>query len=69
MRTASVARTVYLQPGVGLGALTRAYGGSVNRGSRPSHHVDGSGSVARHALKSLEKLKVIENDETNGYGI
>ena len=29
---------------VGVGALQKLHGGSVNRGNRPSHHRDGSGS-------------------------
>jgi len=66
VRTAAVARHIYLRGGVGVGALTKAYGGRINRGSRPSHHVDGSGSVARHTLKGLEKIKVLEKDPKGG---
>lgn len=59
---ASVARHIYLRPGAGVGALKVAYGSRKNRGSRPSHHAESSGSVARKALQSLEKLKILEKD-------
>jgi len=59
---ASVARHIYLRSGVGVGALKKNYGGRKNRGSRPSHHAIGSGSVARKVLQSLEKIKVLEKD-------
>jgi small subunit ribosomal protein S19e len=68
VRAASVARQVYLRTGhgVGVGALKVYYGNRKNRGNRPSHHVDGSGSVARNVLKGLEKIKVVEKDEKGG---
>jgi len=65
VRAASVARRVYLHNGIGVGAIRSYYGNRGNRGNRPSHHVDGSGSVARNVLKSLEKIKIVEKD-TNG---
>ena len=37
-----------------------------NRGSRPSHHVDASGSVDRKVMQSLEKIGVLEQDEDKG---
>lgn len=37
-----------------------------NRGSRPSHHVDASGSVDRKVLQALEKIGVVEQDEDKG---
>jgi small subunit ribosomal protein S19e len=58
--TAAVARHIYLRPGVGVGALTKVYGGAQDRGTKPSRHVQGSGSVARAVLKSLEGIKVLE---------
>lgn len=33
-RAAAVARKVYLQPGLGVGALQKKFGGSRNRGTR-----------------------------------
>lgn len=37
-----------------------------NRGSRPSHHVDASGSVDRKVMQALEKIGVLEQDEDKG---
>lgn len=40
--------------------------GTKNRGSRPSHHVDASGSVDRKVMQALEKIGVLEQDEDKG---
>ncbi|GAA5957015.1 hypothetical protein JCM8115_003932 [Rhodotorula mucilaginosa] len=66
IRTAAVARHIYLRKHVGVGALQKLHGGSVNRGNRPSHHRDGSGSVERKVLQGLEKLGVLEKDTARG---
>ena len=66
VRVASIARHVYLRRSVGVGALSKLHGGRKNRGSRPSFHADGSGSVARKALQALEKMKVLEKDPLGG---
>jgi ribosomal protein S19E (S16A) len=42
------------------------HGSAKNRGSRPSHHVDASGSVDRKVLQALEKIGVLEQDEEKG---
>jgi ribosomal protein S19E (S16A) len=60
---ASVARHIYIRKSVGVGALNKVHGGRINRGSRPSHHVDASGSVNRKVLQSLEKIGVLEKDK------
>ena len=65
-RAASVARHLYLRSGVGVGGLKKCYGGSKNRGMKPNHHTDASGSVARKVLQALEKIKVVEKNETGG---
>lgn len=46
------------------------HGSTKNRGSRPSHHVDASGSVDRKVLQALEKLGIVEQVEEGeeGYG-
>ncbi|KAG9061674.1 40S ribosomal protein S19 [Linnemannia hyalina] len=62
----SVARHIYLRRGVGVGALKKLHGGTCNRGSRPSHHVKSSGSIARKVLQALEKINVLEADENGG---
>jgi hypothetical protein len=51
---------------VGVGRLRKVHGSTKNRGSRPSHHVDGSGSVDRKAMQALEKIGVLEHDEDKG---
>ncbi|KAK3997341.1 ribosomal protein S19e [Cladorrhinum sp. PSN332] len=66
VRAASVARHVYLRKTVGVGRLRRVHGSAKNRGNRPSHHVDASGSVDRKVLQSLEKIQVVERDEDKG---
>ncbi|KAK7207256.1 40S ribosomal protein S19 [Myxozyma melibiosi] len=66
MRAASIARHIYLRKSVGTGKLNKLYGGTVNRGSRPSHHVNASGSVNRKVLQSLEKIGVLEEGKAGG---
>ncbi|KAB5557851.1 40S ribosomal protein S19 [Coniochaeta sp. 2T2.1] len=66
VRAASVARHVYLRKTVGVGRLRKVHGVAKNRGSRPSHHVDGSGSVDRKIMQALEKINVLEQDEEKG---
>ncbi|KAK9451869.1 40S ribosomal protein eS19 [Limtongia smithiae] len=60
LRAASVARHIYLRKSVGVGKLNKLYGGTINRGSRPSHHRDASGSINRKVLQALEKIGVVE---------
>jgi small subunit ribosomal protein S19e len=66
VRAASIARHVYLRKTVGVGRLRKVHGSTRNRGSRPSHHVDASGSVDRKVMQSLEKIGVLEQDEEKG---
>ena len=66
VRAAACARHIYMRKTVGVGRLRKAHGGTKNRGSRPSHHVDASGSVDRKVLQSLEKIGVLETDEDKG---
>lgn len=66
VRAASIARHVYLRKGTGVGGLKKKYGGSKNRGNRPSHHKNASGSVARKVMQALEKISVLELDPTGG---
>lgn len=62
-RSASIARQVYLGRRTSVRSLSRNYGGSSNRGVKPSHHRNASGSVNRKALQALEALGVVEKDE------
>jgi len=66
VRAASVARHVYMRKTVGVGRLRKVHGAQKNRGSRPSHHTNASGSVDRHVMQSLEKIGVLEQDEDKG---
>ncbi|KAK3941795.1 ribosomal protein S19e [Diplogelasinospora grovesii] len=66
VRCAAVARHVYLRKTVGVGRLRKLHGTAKNRGSRPSKHVDASGSVDRKAFQALEKIGVLEQDEEKG---
>lgn len=66
IQAASVARHIYLRKHVGVGALRKLHGGASNRGNRPSHHAESSGSVERKVLQSLEKIGVLEKDPRGG---
>jgi small subunit ribosomal protein S19e len=66
IRAASIARHIYMRKTVGVGRMRKVHGGTKNRGSRPSHHVDASGSVDRKVMQALEKVGVLEQDEEKG---
>ncbi|KAF2029529.1 40S ribosomal protein-like protein S19 [Setomelanomma holmii] len=66
VRAAAVARHVYMRKTVGVGRMRKAHGSTKNRGSRPSHHTDASGSVDRKVMQALEKIGVLEQDEDKG---
>ncbi|KAF1842331.1 ribosomal protein S19e [Cucurbitaria berberidis CBS 394.84] len=66
VRCAAVARHIYMRKTVGVGRLRKAHGTAKNRGSRPSHHHRGSGSVDRKAIQALGKLQILELDEDTG---
>jgi len=66
IRTASVARHLYIRSSVGVKSFAKIYGGRKNNGTCPSHFCGGSRSVVRKALQSLEALKLVEKDDANG---
>ncbi|KAI1631426.1 40S ribosomal protein S19 [Biscogniauxia mediterranea] len=66
VRTAAIARHIYMRKTVGVGRLSRVHGGAKNRGVRPSKHVDASRGVDRRAIQGLEKLGILELDEEKG---
>jgi len=66
VRAAGIARHIYLRKHVGVGALRKLHGGAKNRGNRPSHHFDASGSIERKILQALEKINVLEQDDRGG---
>jgi len=66
IRAASVARKVYLRPGVGVGQLQKWYGGSYRRGARTEHFRKASAGIIRSTLIQLENMKVTERLPTGG---
>jgi|Transcript_30994 small subunit ribosomal protein S19e len=66
IRAASIARKVYLRPGVGVGQLQKWYGGNYRRGSRTEHFRKANAGVIRSVLLQLEEMKVMEKLESGG---
>ena len=60
IRCASIARRVFIRKRVGVGGLTKAYGGRKRRGVRPGIYIRGSSSIARKALIQLEDAGIVE---------
>jgi len=60
IRAASIARKIYLNPGLGVGQLQRWYGGSYKRGTRTEHFRKASSGIIRNVLIQLEEMKVVE---------
>ncbi|TQE01599.1 hypothetical protein C1H46_012829 [Malus baccata] len=66
IRSASMARKIYLRGGLGVGAFRRIYGGSKRNGSRPPHFCKSSGAIARHILQQLQRINIIDVDPKGG---
>jgi small subunit ribosomal protein S19e len=66
IRAASIARKVYLRPGVGVGMLQKWYGGSYRRGARTEHFRKASAGVIRSVMIQLEEMKVVEKLPNGG---
>jgi small subunit ribosomal protein S19e len=66
VRAASVARKIYLNGGIGVGALARWYGSKKSCGNRPEHFRKASRGVIRHILIGLEKAKLVQQTEKGG---
>eukprot|EP00026_Physarum_polycephalum_P015192 Phypoly_transcript_15818.p1 GENE.Phypoly_transcript_15818~~Phypoly_transcript_15818.p1 ORF type:complete len:124 (+),score=16.58 Phypoly_transcript_15818:263-634(+) len=64
IRTAAIARKIYLNTGDQRGTRTykKVFGGKMRRGSHPPITVTCSESVLRATIKQLTKLKVVELD-------
>merc|ERR1712014_17801 len=67
IRAASIARKVYLRPGIGVGMLQKWYGGSYRRGARTEHFRKASAGIIRSVLIQLQEMKVVE-PTPNGRG-
>lgn len=66
IRAASIARKVYLTPGIGIGQLQKWYGGAYRRGCRTEHFRKASSGVIRSVLLQLEEMKVCEKLPSGG---
>jgi small subunit ribosomal protein S19e len=66
IRAASIARRVYLRPGIGLGQLQKWYGGSYRKGTRTEHFRKAAAGILRSVLLQLEDMKVVEKVSTGG---
>lgn len=53
VRAASVARKIYLNGGIGLGALAHWYGKAATTGNKPQHHVKAARGLLRHILNEV----------------
>lgn len=60
IRAASIARKVYLRPGVGVGMLQKWYGGRNRRGARTEHFRKANSGVIRSVLIQLQEMRVVE---------
>lgn len=66
VRAASIARKVYLRPGIGIGQLQKWYGGSYRRGTRSEHFRKASAGIIRSVLTQLVEMKVVETLPSGG---
>ena len=63
VRTAALARKIYLRPHTGVGLLKEFYGGRHLYGVSRSQHDSGSGKIIRYCLQQLEKIGVLKKDK------
>jgi len=68
LRAASIARKIYLRPSTSIADLQKVYGGNNRSGPRPSHFQKSSGAIARHIVKQLEKVGIVEKNPTSKGG-
>lgn len=67
IRAASIARKIYLRPGLGVGQLRKWYGGAYkNHGVRHQHFVRANSGIIRSVLLQLEEMKVTEKCDKGG---
>jgi small subunit ribosomal protein S19e len=66
VRAASIARKIYLNGGIGVGALARWYGSRYTSGNRPEHFRKGARGHIRNILTQLEKAGLVETLEKGG---
>jgi small subunit ribosomal protein S19e len=66
IRAASIARKIYLRPGLGVGMLQKWYGGRERRGARTEHFRKASSGIIRSVLIQLQEMKVVEQLPSGG---
>lgn len=67
IRAASIARKIYLRPGLGVGQLRKWYGGAYKaNGVRHQHFVRANAGIIRSVLLQLEEMKVTEKCDNGG---
>eukprot|EP00178_Gracilaria_changii_P004515 TRINITY_DN1730_c1_g1_i1.p2 TRINITY_DN1730_c1_g1~~TRINITY_DN1730_c1_g1_i1.p2 ORF type:complete len:162 (+),score=31.57 TRINITY_DN1730_c1_g1_i1:15-500(+) len=59
IRAASLARRIYLRPGIGVTRLSHIYGGIQNNGSAREHHRRGARKNLRAILIALEEANIV----------
>jgi small subunit ribosomal protein S19e len=66
VRAASIARKIYLNGGIGVGALAHWYGKANKKGVLPQKHHQASRKIIRTILIQLEELGLVEKTENGG---
>jgi small subunit ribosomal protein S19e len=66
IRAASIARKIYLHPGLGVGQLRTWYGGADGRHVTSQHFKRANAGIIRSVLLQLEEMKVTEKCENGG---
>jgi small subunit ribosomal protein S19e len=66
VRAASIARRIYLNGGIGVGALAHWYGQAKSTKSRPEHFVPAARGLIRHILRNLQSCGLVEETEKGG---
>jgi small subunit ribosomal protein S19e len=66
IRAAAIARRVYVNPEVGVGAFKKIFGTQKRNGGRRNHSSEGSGKINRVALQQLEKLGYLAKSKNGG---
>ena len=66
MRSASIARRIYLNGGIGVGALAHWYGDAKSTKSRPEHFKPAARGLIRHILKNLQESGLVEEVPDKG---
>eukprot|EP01120_Amphizonella_sp_Union-15-10_P003410 TRINITY_DN1382_c0_g1_i2.p1 TRINITY_DN1382_c0_g1~~TRINITY_DN1382_c0_g1_i2.p1 ORF type:complete len:164 (-),score=30.63 TRINITY_DN1382_c0_g1_i2:75-566(-) len=62
VRTAAIARHIYLKKGTGVGGFSKIYGGRHRNGVRRRHFKTASRGIIKYSLKQLQKLGVVDKD-------